>query len=163
MERKNRITDGLYAQHSGGDVNAIKKAEIRQHKSTSAGRSQFFVGNVVRCAYCDNVFMAKGTRKYCYGGFCKNQEKRNRQSVVDGLAAQIKKGLYSNYKILRELQPLSGMSQIEYDVVLKKGFDEHAYYGTYVNIHKEIWHIVGEYYFTMSHKNENRILHIYKK
>jgi hypothetical protein len=42
-----------------------------------------------------------------------NAEKRYRQWIVDGLAAQIKKGLYANYKILNELQPESGESKFD--------------------------------------------------
>jgi hypothetical protein len=61
------------------------------------------------------------------------------------------------------LQPESGESRIDYDKVLKKGFDQNAFYGTYINSIGEIWHIVGEYYFTFSHKDEMRFLHIYKK
>ena len=134
-----------------------------QQMLADAGRRQQIIGKVVKCSYCGEVFVAKGTRKYCYGDECRNAEKRYRQSIVDGLAAQIKKGLYANYKILRELQPVSGESRFDYDKVLKKGFDEHAYYGTYINTHRDIWHIVGEYYFTISHKDEMRFLHIYKK
>ena len=70
------------------------------------------------------------------------------------------------YNILRSVNifPANDSSvEIDYDVVLKKGFDEHAYYGTYINTHRDIWHIVGEYYFTISHKDEMRFLHIYKK
>lgn len=134
-----------------------------QQMLAEADRRQQMIGKVVMCSYCGEVFVAKGTRKYCFGDECRNAEKRYRQSIVDGLAAQIKKGLYANYKILRELQPVSGESRFDYDKVLKKGFDEHAYYETYINTHRDIWHIVGEYYFAISHKDEMRFLHIYKK
>jgi len=134
-----------------------------QQLLAEADRRQQMIGKVVMCSYCGEVFVAKGTRKYCYGDECRNAEKRYRQSIVDGLAAQIKKGLYANYKILNELQPESGESRIDYDKVLKKGFDQNAFYGTYINSIGEIWHIVGEYYFTFSHKDEMRFLHIYKK
>lgn len=134
-----------------------------QQMLAEADRRQQMIGKVVMCTYCGEVFVAKGTRKYCYGDECRNAEKRYRQSIVDGLAAQIKKGLYANYKILNELQPESGESRFDYDKVLKKGFDQHAFYGTYINSIGEIWHIVGEYYFTFSHKDEMRFLHIYKK
>jgi len=134
-----------------------------QQMLADADRRQHMIGKVVKCSYCGEVFVAKGTRKYCYGDECRNAEKRYRQSIVDGLAAKIKKGLYANYKILNELQPESGESRIDYDKVLKKGFDQNAFYGTYINSIGEIWHIVGEYYFTFSHKDEMRFLHIYKK
>ena len=161
MERKYKVKKVLYEDYFGNK--STKKAEISQQRSASAGRRRPQTGKIIQCASCGEVFIGKGTRKYCYGDFCKNEEKRKRQSLVDELVAQIKKGLYSNYKILRELQPKSGESKIEYDVVLKKGFDEHAYYGTYINSHRDIWHIVGEYYFTISHEDDNRFLHIYKK
>ena len=134
-----------------------------QQMLADADRRQHMIGKVVKCSYCGEVFVAKGTRKYCYGDECRNAEKRYRQSIVDGLVAKIKKGLYANYKILNELQPESGESRIDYDKVLKKGFDQNAFYGTYINSIGEIWHIVGEYYFTFSHKDEMRFLHIYKK
>jgi len=134
-----------------------------QQMLADADRRQHMIGKVVKCSYCGEVFVAKGTRKYCYGDECRNAEKRYRQSIVDGLVAKIKKGLYANYKILNELQPESGESRIDYDKVLKKGFDQNAFYGTYINSIGEIWHIVGEYYFTFSHKDDMRFLHIYKK
>ena len=161
MERKKVIKKYLYEDYS--EIKPMKKPEIGQQKSASVGRRRLLTGKIIQCASCGEVFIGKGTRKYCYGDFCKNEEKRKRQSVVDGLVAKIKKGLYANYKILRELQPESGESKFDYDLVLKKGFDEHAYYGTYINTHRDIWHIVGDYYFTISHVDDNRFLHIYKK
>lgn len=118
-----------------------------------------------KAANCGKEFYSKYRRDYCpdVNNACYKAEKSIRQSVVDGLAAKIKKGLYTNYKILREEQPEKGESRIDYDIALKKGFDEHAYYGTYTNANKDIWHIVGEYYFTISHQDDERYLHIYKK
>lgn len=129
---------------------------------TEVGRRQQMSGKVVMCSYCGEVFFAKGTRKYCYGDVCRKAEKRYRQSIVDGLAAAIKKGLYANFKIFREVLPNAGEVRMNYDRALKKGFDEHAYYGTYINPNKDIWHIVGEYYFTISHQDDDRFLHLLK-
>ena len=44
-------------------------------------RRQQMIGKVVMCSYCGQVFVAKGTRKYCYGDECRNAEKRYRQSI----------------------------------------------------------------------------------
>ncbi len=128
----------------------------------SADRSKQKSGKVVTCNYCGSVFRAKGTRKYCYGDECKSAEKRYRQSIVDGLAAEVKKGLYANFKLFREVLPDAGEVRMDYDKALKKGFDEHAFYGTYKNPHNDIWRIVGEYYFTISHQDDDRFLHILK-
>jgi hypothetical protein len=59
--------------------------------------------------------------------------------LVDSLVKDIKKGLYANYKIFRELLPEAGNFQIDYDKVLKKGFDEHAFYGTTITNHNGRW------------------------
>ena len=138
------------------------KEENSENRLTDAGRSRLISRKMMECFYCSKKFLAQGTRKYC-NDQCKNAEKRNRQNLVDNLGAQIKKGLYANYKLFREYLPGSGSEQINYDMALKKGFDEHAFYGTYINPHGDIWHIVGPYYFTISHKDDNRFLHIYKK
>jgi hypothetical protein len=134
-----------------------------QQMLADADRRQHMIGKVVKCSYCGEVFVAKGTRKYCYGDECKNAEKRYRQSIIDGLAAEIKKGLYSNYKLFCEVLPNAGEVRMDYDKALKKGFDEHAYYGTYKNPHNDIWRKVGEYHFTITHQDDNRFLHILKK
>ena len=134
-----------------------------QQKLAEADRRQQMIGKVLMCSYCGKVFVAKGTRKYCYGDVCKKAEKRNRQSIVDGLAAAIKKGLYANYKLFREVLPNVGEVRMEYDIALKKGFDDNAYYGTYKNPHNDIWRKVGEYHFTITHQDDNRFLHILKK
>lgn len=138
-----------FVQHMLADADGIGKKQMKKYK----------------CKSCGKEFYSKYRRDYCpeVGDICYKHEKSLRQSVVDGLVKTIKKGLYANYKILRELQPESGESKIGYDLVLKKGFDEHAFYGTYINLNKDIWHIVGEYYFAISHKDDNRFLHIYKK
>jgi hypothetical protein len=133
-----------------------------QQMLTEAGRRQQMSGKVVMCSYCGKVFYAKGTRKYCYGDACRKAEKRYRQSIVDGLAAAIKKGLYANFKLFREVLPNAGEVRMDYDNALKKGFDEHAFYGTYINKHNDIWHIVGEYYFTITHQEDDRFLHLLK-
>ncbi len=78
-----------------------------QQMLTEVGRRQQMSGKVVMCSYCGKVFYAKGTRRYCYGEVCRKAEKRYRQSIVDGLAAAIKKGLYANLKIFREVLPVS--------------------------------------------------------
>ena len=134
-----------------------------QQMLAEADRRQQMIGKVVMCSYCGEVFVAKGTRKYCYGDICKKEEKRYRQSIIDGLAAEIKKGLYANYKLFREVLPNAGQVRMDYDKVLKKGFDEHAYYGTYKNPYNDIWRKVGEYHFTITHQEDDRFLHILKK
>lgn len=134
-----------------------------QQMLTEVGRRQHMSGKVVMCSYCGEVFFAKGTRSYCYGDVCKKAEKRYRQSIVDGLAAEVKKGLYANYKLFCKYLPASGRIKIDYDLALKNGFDENAYYGTFINSDDSLWHIVGEYYFTISHNEDKRFLNIYKK
>ncbi len=140
--------------------NSNEGSTSTQKKSASAGRRQQTTGKVVMCSYCGKVFFAKGTRRYCYGDECQKAEKRYRQSIVDGLAAEVKKGLYANFKLFREVLPNAGEVRMDYDKALKYGFDEHAYYGTYINPNKDIWRIVGEYYFTISHQDDERFLHI---
>ena len=174
----NGVGDTLYEDYARKNV---KVRESRQPRSKDCQGALAFVEHMLasadridkkgmkkyKCKYveCGKEFYSKYRRDYCpdINNTCYKNEKSNRQSVVDGLAAKIKKGLYANYKILREIQPEKGESRIDYDVPLKKGFDEHAYYGTYKNSHNDIWHMVGEYCFAISHKDVRRFLHIYKK
>ena len=51
---------------------------------------------------------------------------------------------------------------MDYDKALKKGFDEHAFYGTGITKKNDRWYKVAKYYFSITHKNEKRFLHIYK-
>lgn len=133
-----------------------------QKKSASAGRRQQKTGKIVMCSYCGEVFFAKGTRRYCYGDECQKAEKRYRQSIVDGLAAAVKKGLYANFKLFSEVLPESGQTKIDYDLALRKRFDEDAFYGTY-RVGDFKWRVVEDYYFFIEHKDDKRFLHIYKK
>ena len=142
--------------------NCQQAMDFTQQILSEAGRRQQTTGKVVMCSYCGKVFFAKGTRKYCYGDFCKNEEKRIRQSVVDGLAAEVKKGLYSNYKIFYEYLPESGQTKIDFDLALRKRFDEDAFYGTY-KVGNLKWRVVDDYYFFIEHSGDKRFLHIYKK
>ena len=146
-----------------GPKNYQEAMTFMQQMLAEADRRQQMTGKVIMCSYCGEVFVAKGTRKYCYGDICKKEEKRYRQSIVDGLAAEVKKGLYANFKLFREVLPNAGEVRMDYDKALKKGFDEHAYYGTYKNPHNDIWRKVGEYHFTITHKEDDRFLHILKK
>lgn len=113
---------------------------------------------------CGKEFYWKYRRDYCpdVANTCYNNAKSIRQSVLDGIVKKTRKGLYANYKIFREYLPESGRIELDYDIALKKGFDEHAYYGSYKNPHNEFWHMVGEYYFTISHQDKIRLLHILK-
>jgi hypothetical protein len=126
------------------------------------GRSQQKPVKVIVCPHCGQNNAAWGTRKYCNNDHCQKAEKRHRQALVDGLAKDFKKGVYANYKIFRELLPEPGNFQIDYDKALKKGFDEHAFYGTSITEQYGIWYKVAEYYFSISHKNNKRSLQIYK-
>jgi hypothetical protein len=152
--------------HKNYEINTPKKfrhiEENTENRSTDAGRSRLISRKMMECFYCSKKFLAQGTRKYC-NDQCKNDEKRNRQNFVDNLGAQIKKGLYANYKLFREYLPGSGSQQINYDMALKKGFDEHAFYGTFNDSQKLSWRRVGDYYFIIMHEEENRLLHIYKR
>lgn len=116
----------------------------------------------VLCPVCGCYFIKKGTSVYCPDKDCYEIEKRNRQKVVDDLVKNIKKGLYANFKLFREKLPESGQIKIDYDIALKKGFDEFAYYGTYV-FDSIPWYFVENYYFKIEYKNDNRFLHIFKK
>lgn len=140
----------------------INNYEISENRPTEAGRSRLLSIKRKECGHCFKKFEVRGTRQYCSED-CKNAEKRNRQKLVDDLGAKIKKGLYANFKLFKEIQPNSGKIQIDYDNALKNGFDEHAYYGTYINAHNDLWRKVGDYYFTITHDNSNRMLHIFKK
>lgn len=133
-----------------------------KQRSAEVGRSQQAKAKVIICPHCGQNNAAWGTRKYCDNDRCQKAEKRLRQALVDSLVKDIKKGLYANYKIFRELLPEAGNFQIDYDKVLKKGFDEHAFYGTTITNHNGRWYMVAEYYFSISHEDDKRILKIYK-
>ena len=145
-----------------GPKNYQEAMTFMQQMLTEADRRQQTTGKVIMCSYCGEVFVAKGTRKYCYGDECKNAKKRYRQSIVDGLAAEIKKGLYANYKLFCEYLPDSGQTKIDYDLALRKRFDEDSFYGTY-RVGDIKWRVVQDYYFFIEHKDDKRFLHIYKK
>ena len=114
---------------------------------------------------CGKEFYSKYRRDYCPSpeNACYKSEKKARQSLIDGLVKKIKTGLYSNYKYFHEILPVTGEATVDYDKALKNGFDENAYYGTYINQHEDRWHKVGDYFFTISHKDEMRLLHLFKK
>jgi hypothetical protein len=113
--------------------------------------------------YCGLEFYSKYKRDYCpnVNDACYKAEKSLRQSKVNALVAEIKKGLYANYKIFREFLPNIGQIRINYDDALKKGFDEHAFYSTH-KFSEVKWYMLNEYYFFIEHSNNNRFLHIYK-
>jgi hypothetical protein len=117
------------------------------------------------CKYlnCGMEFHSKYRRDYCPGNddACYKAEKSLRQSIVDRLVAEIKKGLYANLKIFREKLPEAGQTKMDYDEALKKGFDEDAFYGTYKHKNTQ-WHTVEQYYFLIEHSADKRFLHIYK-
>lgn len=117
------------------------------------------------CKYlsCGVEFYSKYKRDYCphVDDACYKAEKSLRQSKINALASAIKKGLYANYKIFREFLPNSGHTKINYDIALKKGFDEHAFYSSRIN-NNELWYMLNEYYFIIKHINYDRFLYIYK-
>jgi hypothetical protein len=116
----------------------------------------------VRCPYCKECFLTRGTRIYCPGKDCYTKSKKDRQRIVDGLAKEIKKGLYTNFKFFQEHLPENGQTKIDYDQALKSGFNEDAYYGTY-KFGNKLWRMVENYYFLIEHTDDKRILNIYKK
>ncbi len=116
----------------------------------------------VQCTYCKEYFFTTGTRNYCKGKNCYMLSKKMRQRILDGLVKDIKKGLYANFKIFQENLPESGTVKMDYDLALKSGFNENAYYGTY-KFEIYLWRMVENYYFLIEHIDDKRILHIYKK
>ena len=89
--------------------------------------------------------------------------KQQRQKVLDDLIKDFRKGIHKNFKLFRELLPLSGNFEIDLDKAFKKGFDEHAYYGTVINESEEQWNQVRPYYFHLQHSDNSRTLNIYKR
>jgi hypothetical protein len=134
----------------------------RRQMPAEIDRSSQKPAKVIVCPYCGENNAAWGTRRYCDNNFCQKQEKRIRQALVDSLAKNIKKGLYANYKIFREHLPGSGRVELKYDKALKKGFDEHAFYGTTISKDNTRWYIVDDYYFSIKHNENERLLIIHK-
>lgn len=160
--RKKRQIIPLQSDRSKYDLTPIKHLGNRQLPEAAYSRINF-PPKTVECPHCNKINRAWGTRKYCKNNICQRAEKRKRETFVNSLVKTIRKGLYANYKLFREHLPTSGRVEINYDQALKKGFDEHAYYGTNITKENERWYKVEEYYFAIMHKLNERLLIIYKK
>lgn len=139
-----------------------KTSTNRRQRMAEAGISRQKPTKMIVCPHCGEKNIVSGTRKYCNNNLCQKKEKSLRQALVDGLAKDIKKGLYANYKIFRERLPESGRAELDYDKALKRGFDEHAFYGTSIAKDNTRWYKVGEYFFSIRHNEQERLVIIHK-
>ncbi len=115
------------------------------------------------CPNCGETFEPNhGNRIYCddkcYDGFKKKKQREN-----NTLMKQFRAGFLANYKLFLELQPESGTSRMRLLQLLKKGFDQDAFYGTVLDKEKNEWHKINDYAFKISKEKEQPVLYLYKQ
>jgi hypothetical protein len=115
-----------------------------------------------KCPTCNEQFDANhGNRIFC-SDVCYEQNKRRKQKENNALMKQCRLGFLRNYQYLRELLPDAGNLSIALLKLLKKGFDQDAYYGTRIDVKGEHWHSINEYMFNICKTDGQLILNLYK-
>lgn len=116
------------------------------------------------CKHCGKEFeKVNGTSSYCPGKSCYKEGKKLRQKQIDDLLKKFRKGVYKNFKIFSELLPEPGGTEILLEALLYKGFDEHAFYGSFTDKSKINWFSVGDYLFSIKLEDQKKYINIYKQ
>ena len=114
------------------------------------------------CPSCGESFIANhGNRIYCEDD-CYDEFKKKKQKENNTLFKQFRAGFIANYKLFLELHPEPGEMNMPLLKLLKKGFDQEAYYGTFLDKENNEWHRVNEYAFKVSKNKDQPILYLYK-
>jgi hypothetical protein len=112
---------------------------------------------------CLGIFIpVNGTQNYC-SSICYKEMKQERQKLLDDIIKDFRKGIYKNYKLFRDLLPKSGKCNIELEYAYKKGFDDHAYYGTSKDSIGREWHHIETFCFNIYlDSNGTKKLNVYR-
>jgi len=114
------------------------------------------------CPNCDQTFEPNhGNRIYCSPD-CYEDFKQKKQKENNDLMRQCRLGFLKNYRLFRELLPETGSFNIALFKLLKKSFDQDAFYGTSIDKKGRLWHKVNEYFFNIAKLNEQPTLYLFK-
>ena len=111
---------------------------------------------------CNNLIELNNRSPYCNKS-CYKKSKRERQKIVDQLVKYFRKGVYRNYKLFIDLIQADGFTRIPIEEAYKRGFDEHAYYGTAKDEKGGLWYYVEKYCFNLEEENDIVFLNLYKQ
>ncbi len=115
-----------------------------------------------QCHYCKQPFEPNhGNRIYC-SDECYLAFKLGKQTENNNIMKQCSNGFLKNYRCFQELLPNSGRYSLPLLQLLKKGFDQDAFYGTVIDKTGTPWHRVNEYMFSINKKDGQLILNLYK-
>lgn len=115
-----------------------------------------------QCHHCKQSFEPNhGNRIYC-SDKCYLTIKLGKQTENNQIMKQCRTGFLKNYRYFQELLPEPGKQSVALIRLLKKGFDQDAFYGTAIDKNEMRWHSVNEYMFNIIKKDGQLILNLYK-
>lgn len=111
------------------------------------------------CIKCGSPFRAQhGNSKYCLGKECSQKAKRERQSKNYIIGDDAKKAIQKNHKIFSYLLGNSKSKEFELSAILKMGFVQHGFYGSYITKETQMkCYRVHDFYFHITSGDPQKI------
>lgn len=114
------------------------------------------------CPNCASSLQpSHGNQVYCSPD-CYQEYKAAIQQANNLIVKELRDGFLSNCRLFRELLPVAGRVRIGIHKLLKKGFDQDAFYGTVISKDGIHWHKVNHYMFSVIEIKGEPFLELYK-
>ena len=114
---------------------------------------------IKECLKCEEEFDPKhGNENYCKKKKCQYEAKKERQAKNYLIGKDAKLAIQKNHKILQHLLADANMITVDLMKVLKMGFDQNGYYGSYITADTNIQaYEVHDIRFNISTDNPKKI------